>query len=71
MAQTENGQKVYDYYVDVNIGTLEFAYDWCEFFMANRLDNDMYGWHKWCDEFAEWVLSDEDKDPTSYGLTKE
>ena len=59
MAQTENGQKVYDFYVKAN--AMEFASDWTDFtiYYSRLWDNRTNytaEWHKWCDEFAEWVL---------------
>lgn len=56
MAQTYNGEKIYEYYCEA--GALEFAHDWMEFFndYYRHIGNQMYSWHKWCDEFAEWVI---------------
>jgi hypothetical protein len=54
MAQTENGEKIFQHYCDVD--TLTFASDWMDFFLDNGMTNQMWDWHKWCDEFAEWVI---------------
>jgi hypothetical protein len=54
MAQTENGEKIFQHYCDVD--TLTFASDWMDFFLDNGITNQMWDWHKWCDEFAEWVI---------------
>ena len=37
------------------------------------MTNQMYDWHKWCDEFAEWVILNTPYrfDEGAYGLTKE
>ena len=70
MAQTENGQKVYDYYSSVNCDELEFAYDWCEFSMFEH-SNIIYDWHKYCDEFADWILNYSELDADKIGLTTE
>lgn len=56
MAQTKNGERIYDYYT-LNTDVLEFAYDWMEFFNDTRLGNKFHDWHKYCDEYAEWVLA--------------
>jgi hypothetical protein len=60
MAQTENGEKVFEYYC--NCETLEFASDWMEFFMFHKMGNKMWDWHKWCDEFAEWAILNSEYD---------
>jgi len=70
MAQTENGQKVYTFYTNTSIGTLEFAHDWMAFFLYLDQGNQMYSWHKWCDEFAEWVI-DYDPEGIMWGLPNE
>ena len=54
MAQTENGEKIFQHYCDAD--TLTFASDWMDFFLDNGMTNQMWDWHKWCDEFAEWVI---------------
>jgi hypothetical protein len=54
MAQTENGEKIFQHYCDVD--TLTFASDWMDFFLDNGMTNQIWDWHKWCDEFAEWVI---------------
>ena len=71
MAQTENGEKIFDYYCEA--GVLEFASDWMDFFIENNMTNQMYDWHKWCDEFAEWVILNTPYrfGEGAYGLTKE
>jgi hypothetical protein len=69
MAQTKNGEKIFDYYCKA--GVLEFASDWMDFFIQNNMNNHMYDWHKWCDEFAEWVLISEHFEDGAFGLTKE
>ena len=71
MAQTENGEKIFQYYCEA--GALEFASDWMDFFIENNMTNQMYDWHKWCDEFAEWVIINTPYrfDESAYGLTKE
>jgi hypothetical protein len=35
MAQTENGEKIFDYYCEA--GVLEFASDWMDFFIENNI----------------------------------
>ena len=74
MAQTSNGQKVYDHYVNADVMT--FASDWTEFtlYYANLWDNRKNytsEWHKWCDEFAEWVISHEPFGEGALGLEVE
>jgi hypothetical protein len=69
MAQTENGEKIFQYYCEA--GVLEFASDWMDFFLENNMRNEMYSWHKWCDEFAEWVLISERFDGNPFDLIKE
>jgi len=69
MAQTENGDKIFDYYCEA--GALEFASDWMDFFIENNMRNEMYDWHKWCDEFAEWVLISERFDGNPFNLITE
>jgi hypothetical protein len=71
MAQTGNGQKIFDYYADANISTLDFAYDWLEFFNAWGLGNEFYDWHKWCDEFAQYVIENQEDMIEIYGLDVE
>lgn len=56
MAQTQNGERIYDYYT-LNTDILEFAHDWMQFFTDTRLGNKFHDWHKYCDEFAKWVIS--------------
>ena len=75
MAQTENGQKIYDYYVEADV--MSFASDWTEFTLyysnhwGNRT-NYTAEWHKWCDEFAEWVIDNSPVgDDLPYGLIDE
>jgi len=67
--QTENGCIIFKYYCEA--GTLEFASDWMDFFTENNMTNHMYDWHKWCDEFAEWVLISEHFEDGAFGLKKE
>jgi hypothetical protein len=60
MAQTKNGQKIYDHYVQADV--MAFASDWTEFsiYYSRLWDNRKNytsEWWKWCDEFAEWVLT--------------
>lgn len=69
MAQTENGDKIFNYYCEA--GVLEFASDWMDFFLENNMQNEMYDWHKWCDEFAEWVLISERFDGNPFNLITE
>lgn len=69
MAQTENGEKIFQYYCEA--GVLEFASDWMDFFIENHMTNQMYDWHKWCDEFAEWALNHYRFEEGSFGLIKE
>lgn len=71
MAQTLNGEKIYEYYCKAGLTecsyptVLEFAHDWMEFFNDYYLHigNQMYSWHKWCDEFAEWVIENAEYNP--------
>ena len=67
---TENGQKIFNYYAD-EAGVLEFASDWMDFFTENNMTNQMYDWHKWCDEFAEWGLITDKFDGNPFNLTTE
>ena len=69
MAQTENGEKIFQYYCEA--GVLEFASDWMDFFLENGMTNQMYDWYKWCDEFAEWVLNHYRFEEGAFGLVKE
>ena len=69
MAQTENGEKIFQYYCKA--GALEFASDWMDFFLENGMTNQMYDWYKWCDEFAEWVLNYHQFEEGAFGLIKE
>jgi hypothetical protein len=56
MAQTKNGERIYDYYT-LNPNAIEFASDWMDFFNDTRLGNKFDKWDRYCDEFAEWVLT--------------
>ena len=67
--QTENGDIIFRFYCEA--GVLEFASDWMDFFIENNMGNQMYDWHKWCDEFAEWVLISERFEDGAFGLKKE
>jgi hypothetical protein len=74
MAQTENGQKIYDYFLGTV--TMEFADIWTEFsvyysHINNKPKNYTAEWWKWCDEFAEWVLNGGDFEEGAYDLVKE
>jgi hypothetical protein len=42
-----------------------------DFFIENNMTNHMYDWHKWCDEFAEWVLISEHFDGNPFNLIRE
>ena len=78
MAQTANGQKIYDYFAGEV--TMEFAELWTDFsiyysnYWGNR-KNYTVEWWKWCDEFAEWVMNSPDIDEgwaeNAYGLVRE
>ena len=74
MAQTENGQKIYDYYAEADV--MSFASDWTDFTLyysnlwGNR-KNYTAEWHKWCDEFAEWVIDNSPVGDLPYGLIDE
>ena len=74
MAQTENGQKIYDYYTEADVMT--FAVDWTEFTLYysnlwNNRNNYTAEWWKWCDEFAEWVIDNSPVGELPYGLIDE
>ena len=70
MAHTNNGEKIYSYFAN-EAGTLEFASDWMDFFTQLGLGNQMYDWHKWCDEFAVWVLDYNQFEEGAFNLIRE
>ena len=71
MAQTENGQLIYNYFAKAD--ALEFGSSWTDFTIYmnafhKNTTNYTAQWHKWCDEFAVWVLSSNFFEEGEFGL---
>ena len=71
MADTVNGQLIYDYFVKAD--ALEYGSSWTDFTIYmngfhKNTTNYTAQWHKWCDEFAVWVLSSNFFEEGEFGL---